>query len=373
MSIPKQAQILARAAELDTANVVVVPLVVKKNGKAPLVTGWQKIRLSKARFEALMASNGSTIYGVRLDQMVVLDLDEKDLALVAQLEKRFGIASVKVETPRGFHLYYSGAPVDLPKLRQEGMRVDVLSGNKHYVVGPTSIRPCSGRYVEVCGKLGVTKLNPFPEPSAQSYSNSAAMLAGRFLPDGKVTKGYRNKYLLNRSLEFVHTCVTEHELFCNLMHVRDEECDEPDSVSDAELRYMSHWVFELHRNGELHVATGGVFQVDRRFANLLLCDSNAIALYVALKKNFGHIPGKSFQLCYKGMMEAQHINMSKKGFDRAIKKLRETGAIVIAKQYCNGVRKRTFCLGKTPHAVTRQSAHATADKTAMMLYSRVSQ
>lgn len=356
MRIPTQALILARAAELNIANFVVVPLVAKENGKAPLVKGWQKTRLSKARFEALMGSNGSTIYGVRLDHMVVLDLDEKDLDLVAHLEERFGIASVKVETPRGFHLYYSGAPIDLPRLRQDGMRVDVLSGKKHYVVGPTSIRPGGGRYVEVCGKLGVTKLNPFPEPSAKPYSKAAAVLAGRFLPDGKVTKGYRNRHLLKRSLEFVHTCDTEQELLWNLMSVRDEECEEPGSVPDAELSYIARWAFELYIQGELHVTTGGVFQVDRRFADLLLCDSNAIALYVALKKNFGHLPGKSFQLCYKGMMEAQHINMSKKGFDRAIKKLRETGAIVMAKQYCVGVRKRTFCLGKTPQAVTLKSA-----------------
>lgn len=367
MSIPIQVQILARAAELDAARLIVLPLVAEEDGKAPLVKGWQKIRLSKARFEALMATNRSTIYGVRLDGMVVLDLDENDTDLVARLEEIFGIASVKVATPRGFHLYYSGASVNLPKLRQEGMQVDVLSGNKYYVVGPNSVRPCGGRYVEICGRLGETKLNPFPEPSVQSYSNPAAAPYCRFLSDGKVAEGHRNRHLLKRSIEFVQTCHTEHELFCNLMHVRDEECAEPGSVSDAELSYMAQWAFELSRQGELHVTTGGVFQVDRRFADLLLCNSDAIALYVAIKKNFGHMPGKTFQLCYKGMMEAQHINMSKNGFERAIKKLLETGAIVISKQYRVGVRKRTFCLGKTPHAVTRQSAQARADKTAMML------
>lgn len=73
MSILTQAQLLSHAAKLDATRLVVLPVVAEDDGKAPMVKGWQKISLSKARFEVLMASNGSTNCFVRLDQMAMLD------------------------------------------------------------------------------------------------------------------------------------------------------------------------------------------------------------------------------------------------------------------------------------------------------------
>jgi len=348
MSDLQQEEILARAVELHDANFILVPLKKDKDGKEPMMRNWQTTRLSLSTFEARMKAKASMTYGVRLNDMVVVDIDEKSPDLIVQLQARYGVASVIVETPRGFHLYYCGRPKNLPDLRQEGLSVDVLSGNQKYVVGPGSIRPSRGRYIEIFGKLGETKLNPFPETASQSPSNIDVAFSGQFRADGKVTVGYRNTHLLNRAIEFVQTCESADELFGTLVHLRDEECEEPETFKDQELKSIAHWAFDKRVSGKLHAATRGIYKVDRRFTELLSIDSNALALYVILKSNFGHIPGKSFQLCYKSMMEAQHINMSKNGFDRAVKKLRETGAIVIAKQFCVGVRKRTFALGQVP-------------------------
>ena len=357
----QQDQIPARGAELLNEGFILIPLkrgkvqkdkdqkTKDKDGKAPIMQNWQKTWLSRTKFRTLMTDHASTTYGIRLDHMVVLDVDEKSPDLIVQLQARYGVASVIVETPRGFHLYYCGRPKNLPDLRQEGLSVDVLSGNQKYVVGPGSIRPSGGRYIEICGKLGNTPLNPFPETPPRSPANMDVAFSGQFRADGKVTVGKRNAHLWKRAIEFVQTCKSADELFVMLVHLRDEECEEPETLKDPELKGIAHWAFDKHVNGKLHAVTRGVYEVDRRFTELLSIDSNALALYVILKSNFGHIPGKTFQLCYQGMMAAKHINMSKNRFDAAKKLLRETGAIVMAKQYFVGVRSRTFALGQIPH------------------------
>lgn len=356
MSRFQQNEILARAAELHEANFILVPLKTdedpkrkNKDGKAPMMQNWQKTHLNPTQFKTRMTEKSSTTYGVRLDDMVVVDIDEKSPDLIFQMQARYGIASVIVETPRGFHLYYGGRPRNLPDLRQEGLSVDVLSGNQKYVVGPGSIRPSGGRYVEICGKLGDTALNLFPEMPPQSASNIDVAFSGQFRADRKVTLGHRNKHLWKSAIKFVQTCESADELFGTLVHLRDEECEEPETLKDPELKGIAHWAFDLHLKGELHAVTRGVYEVDRRFTELLSIDSNALALYVVLKSNFGHIPEKNFQLCYQGMMAAKRINMSKNRFAAAVKLLIQTGAIVIAKAYCVGVRKRTFALGQVQH------------------------
>lgn len=57
--------------------------------------------------------------------------------------------------------------------------------------------------------------------------------------------------------------------------------------------------------------------------------------------------------CHKSSHELSQgrpaINTSKSRFHAAQKLLRETGAIVMAKQYFVGVRSSTFTLGQVPH------------------------
>jgi hypothetical protein len=62
---------------------------------------------------------GSGTYGVRLDDLIVIDCDADDAGLVADLEARFGPSPVHVKTPRGRHLYYR-AGGDIPDLRGRG-------------------------------------------------------------------------------------------------------------------------------------------------------------------------------------------------------------------------------------------------------------
>ena len=348
MRNPTQEQILARAAELRNVNLVTLPLGAKENGKAALVKGWQKNRLTQTRFDKLMISKGSTMYGVRLDDMVVLDLDEKDPELVDELEARFGTCSVKVATPRGIHLYYSGLLAVFPDLKAEGLAVDVLSGSSSYTVGPLSTRPCGGRYVEMCGTLGETKLNPFQYSVPQVPSNALTPPTVQFLPDGKVAEGYRHPHMRKLSVRLVALCQTFDELFENLLHARDDDCSDPKSFPDTEVFDIAKWAFDKHDKGKLYGSTRGVVKIDRRFIDILSDDSNALTLYVILQSNFGHITGKTFKLIFNSMKEASLINMSERGFVRALEKLIKTGAIEVVQNYSPGKSSRTFALGKVP-------------------------
>ena len=86
---------------------------------------------------------GSQVYDVRLDGLAVIDYNSDDNAVVAQIEARIGQSPVHIKTRRGRHPDYRAART-LPKLRSEGLPVDIKTGARSYVVGPPSLRPDGG-------------------------------------------------------------------------------------------------------------------------------------------------------------------------------------------------------------------------------------
>jgi hypothetical protein len=80
-----------------------------------------------ARVLAPLYRAGSQVYGIRLDDLAVIDCDTDSAELVAALEARFGPSPVHVRTPRGRHLYYR-ATTKAPNLRAEGLPVDIKTG-----------------------------------------------------------------------------------------------------------------------------------------------------------------------------------------------------------------------------------------------------
>ena len=120
--------------ELYDAGFSLLPLGSGPDGKAPMVPFQRIPRLPLDRVLAPMKRTGSLMYGVRLHEHVVLDLDREDDGLQLDLEKRFGPARVYVRTARGIHLYYRAPAGKLPNLKAEGLPVDVKSGPNAYVV-----------------------------------------------------------------------------------------------------------------------------------------------------------------------------------------------------------------------------------------------
>jgi hypothetical protein len=132
-------------ARLKGAGSPLLPLGVGADGKAPLTKAWAASKLSFAQILAPLHRSGSRMYGVRLDDLAVIDCDTDDPALVTDLETRFGPASVLVRTPRGLHLFYRlSCQGTVPNLRSEGLPVDIKTGPRSYVAGPLSERADGG-------------------------------------------------------------------------------------------------------------------------------------------------------------------------------------------------------------------------------------
>lgn len=342
--------LLDRTAGLIQAGFKLVPLGSGADGKGPIIKSWTHSRLGQKSFTNRMVGANSTMYGIRLDGMVVLDCDVHDPALVDMLEGRFGPATVKVRTPRGVHLYYRYEGEGFPIRRMEGLPVDIKHGGRQYVVGAGSIRPCGGQYVPLCGELGVTPLTLLQDLG--DAASAFPPLSPTHTQRGKrVQEGLRHTYLMRRAVVFAPTCQTEEELRANLTYVRDEECGEPSTLTDDEVAGIAEWAFDKRQSGQLYASSGGSFRVPRHFARSVRCNAGAAALLLVLYDEHGHHPNKVFDLNYAAMKEAMLTDLSERGFQRAGKALLSVGAIVIAQQYQAGKSRRKYRLGVPPVAL----------------------
>lgn len=338
---------LDRAMRLIEMGFTLVPLGAGDDGKAPTLKSWHRRALGPAAFRRHMTGHRSTMYGIRLDDLAVVDVDVHDNALVVEIEERFGASAVKVQTPRGIHLYYRHDGGAIPNLRAEGLSIDVKAGSGHYVVGGGSIRTCGARYQELAGHLGVTPLTQFGRGPAFPRGSGDAP-ATRATDGLLVPEGGRHKHLRQRAQLFVWTCETEEELFGNLIYARDNECMNPATFPEDEVRQIAKWTFRKCQNNELYAPSGGSFHIPRYFVRALRCDAEALSLLLTLHDQHGHIRMKTFDLKYEAMKRVGLTGLSERAFHRAVRKLREIGALEIAGRHRAGKWSREYKLCPPP-------------------------
>jgi hypothetical protein len=243
-------------ARLKAAGHHLLPLGGGADGKAPLLRAWAGPGLTLGRILAPMHRAGSTAYGVRLDGLAVIDCDSDDSAVVAQMEARFGVSPVHVKTPRGWHLYYRAGDA-VPKLRSEGLPVDVKTGPRSYVVGPLSLRPDGGFYDPVKGLLGNDALprlrctqSPKPAP---------------------IPTGDRHNQLVCEAMRMVELVDSAEELQANLAGIRDDWCVDPATFPDSELAGIAAWAWTCRLENRIYRGRDSAFPMQRRDADALLC------------------------------------------------------------------------------------------------------
>jgi hypothetical protein len=129
--------LVATMAGLVRAGFELLPLGRGADGKAPLL-GFDGQTVTLRQALGAMGARGSTVYGIRLPRHIVVDLDERDDALLAHMEAKFGAASVVIASGRGRHLWFRAPPGPLPRinLRAEGLPVDLKTGPNALAVGP---------------------------------------------------------------------------------------------------------------------------------------------------------------------------------------------------------------------------------------------
>lgn len=326
----------AEISRLYGAGFSLLPLGGGDDGKSPLTSFKSADRLPVKRVLGILHSKNSASYGIRLDGLAVIDCDVDDPALVEQMEARFGASPVHVATPRGVHLYYRHDGGTLPNLRGEGFDVDIKRGASSYVVGPHSIRPDSAKYRPVKGALGVDELPPIITGTTTARTKT-----------GAIATGNRNRELSLEAIRMVEAVNDPDELFGNLAFLRDEQCENPSSIPDEELRKIADWAWTKRLEGRVYRDRDSEFRINRNALDMLAGYENAsdaIALLVTLQAHHGHISGKTFALNHTSMVKAGHTSLGRRRFNAAIQTLLKSGLLGVAKEYSVGRSHRSYRL-----------------------------
>jgi hypothetical protein len=328
--------IRAEMARLKGAGHHLLPLGGGADGKAPLLRTWAGPGLSLGRILAPMYRAGSTTYGLRLDGLAVIDCDDDDSALVAEMEARFGQSHVHVKTPRGRHLYYLAGGA-MPNLRSEGLPVDIKTGPRSYVVGPLSLRPDGGFYEPVKGLLGKDTLKPLRVPASPVSD--------------PILTGHRHVELVKEAMRMVELVNDADELQANLAGIRDDWCVDPATMPDSELAGIAGWAWKCRLENRIYRGRDSAFPMQRLALDALRGLANgadAIALLVLLEDQHGHHPGKRFPLDFDAMRKAGLLNLSKPRLRAARRTLEGAGLLRLVGRHRAGSVPQTFALTR-PH------------------------
>jgi Bifunctional DNA primase/polymerase, N-terminal len=332
----------AEICRLHSVGFSLLPLGGGPDGKSPLC-GFKGIdRLQPRRILGPMYGKGSKSYGVRLGGFAVIDCDVDDPKLVTQMEARFGVSPVHVATPRGVHLYFQHRNGNLPNLRAEGLPVDIKRGATSYVVGAHSIRPDGGVYRPVKGILGELNLPELLLPGKEFCATTTPTCA-------TVPEGNRHETLTRAAIQMVEAVDGVDELLCNLQFIRDEECQNPNTIFDDELCKIADWAWTRRLESKVYSNRNSEFRVHRLSLDALMsCPnaSDAIALLVTLQALHGHIQGKAFALSHKGMLAAGRTDLSRRRFLAARRTLEQEGLLRVARKHQAGKSARIYMLGR---------------------------
>ncbi len=338
-------------ARLHGAGFNLLPLGGGSDAKAPLCSLQGSARYPLKRVLGPMYGKGSACYGVRLPGLAVIDCDENNLSLVKDMQARFGGSPVQVSTPRGMHLYYSDHGGQAPNLRAQGFPVDIKRGASSYVVGPHSTRPDGGVYHPVRGMLGADALPAISLPADGVVASTSA-----------ISKGNRNRELSLAAIGMVEAVESPDELFGNLAFIRDDECEDPATLPDSELRKIADWAWTKRLEGKVYRDRDSEFRINRTALDRLSTYDNAydaIGLFVVLQSIHGHIAGKTFALEHAGMAKAGLTSLGRRRFSDAIKSLRQAGLLGVAKEYSVGHSRRAYRLLRIkPELPNVQSLHS---------------
>ena len=331
-------ELIAIISELYEQGASLIPLG-GPSGKRPLVKFGGRSRLPFNDVCKILSKNNSLTYGIRLHNLVVVDIDELDPNVEAKMLEIFGPTKTSVLTSRGKHLYYSNKANLKIKLPAGINKVDLKYGTNSFVVGPYSIRPDGQKYLPEKEEFSLKKLS-----SIKSISAAQSEVGNK---NFHILEGTRNKYLCHKAIEFVSYVDTSDELLANLKYERDNVCENSSSVSDRELNKIVKWAWEKRLSNQVYSNLNSVFKIDRASYHCINQHPNGRAaseLYLLLVDKHGHIAGKTFCLNIKALVKDDCIHAGEKALASGIKALLELGYLRMVKNYSVGHHGRKFQL-----------------------------
>jgi hypothetical protein len=314
---PQQALLIQEIKRLNQLGVALVPLG-GDNGKQALVKFKDQEGFPAGALTDLVKAGKATGIGFRLHSCVVVDIDSDDPAWITKCEDRFGKSEVRVRTPSGgIHLYYAGSLKPQPKLKAEGWPVDIKQGANQYVVAAYSWRPDGKAYCVEGSEFIRSKLTEIRGAATDAVERDTA---------GKVAKGNRHAYLLEKGKEFARSAQTLDQLTTAITKEFEANCVQDDLNTD-EITGIANWCWEAQNNGTNYAAGQKTLTIPGWSIDRLAGDPFAQHLLIFLLDAHKGAKGRRFILDYECMKNSPRLNLSRDRFRQARNLLLSVGVI----------------------------------------------
>lgn len=257
-------------------------------------------------------------YAIRLNGLLVVDIDTDTSDARDYVERRFGASTVQVKTRRGVHHWFRFEGKPPAKVRLPGIAIDFKAGVQQLAAGPFAERKDGAQYLPLKGRLeSISALPEFidREPPVELEQEIS------FTPAGKVAVSSRNTALWRASIEYAPCVDSLAALAADLRAHRDWHFDNPESVSDDEVRRVAEWAWQKRCDNQIWSGRSSEVRFPRSTMDRLLRHkhgSDAFLVYCLLRSEHGHIPGRVFPIVPAAMREAGLIEMSRNRLYRAI-------------------------------------------------------
>ncbi|MEH3125545.1 bifunctional DNA primase/polymerase [Agrobacterium cavarae] len=324
MHHPKLSHVLTgELFRLHNAGFSLLPLGLKREPlvKFSTAVGKPTKRLPLSLVIEKMAGAGSANYAIRLDGLLVVDVDTDTPEARSYVERRFGNSAVQVKSPRGIHHYYQHDGKAPKAIRLPGISIDFKAGCQSLIAGPYAERADGQQYLPLKGKLlSVSALPLFTDNDLAEEEDFEEPMPRS--ATGKVARGDRHQSLKKRGMQLVHTAEDEADLFDNLRLFRDWECDFPEEVPDSEIVSLARWFWFKRCNNEIWGGRNSPMGMTRASFDQLInvrYGDQAWLLYSFVHSNHEHV-GREFSIVPEAILAAGKLQaLSKKDIYRAAK------------------------------------------------------
>ena len=312
------------------------------NGKRPLLGFSKNKRHPYDLVIQRLEKTNSQTYGIRLNGLIVLDIDVHDPSLMTEIHRRFGYTDCIVKTGRGFHLYYSTSEKVILNLHGDGLTVDVKQGLNAFALGPHSLSPDGVLYQFHREPFSLCDVPPIKQDKKLIFATAVSA-------KNKAQTGTRHDFLKLKASEYIEHVDSKEELLQNLLYDRDRYCDDPSSVPDAEVDGIANWNWDLRLKNKIYSKNNSAFRIPRQAYHQIRALPNghiALYLYLYLNDKHGHIFGKTFQINVDALKASAGFAFGQKAIYKAIKQLLGIGYLTVKKSYHVGKHGRIFQLSK---------------------------
>ncbi|ESZ07162.1 MULTISPECIES: bifunctional DNA primase/polymerase [unclassified Mesorhizobium] len=324
-------------ARLGSAGYKLLPLGDGPDGKKPLIANWSAARGCSVKTSIeLMQKRGSQMYGIRLEGLVVVDCDTDNTATRNYVEQHFGLSPFMTRTTRGLHYWFKAGFYVPPKVRLPDISIDFKTGAGSFVVGPDSVRPDNGKVYQTAGSpLGFAARLPIFQATPPLWERDSK----------RAEEGTRDRHLYRRGIELALVADSEAEVFEELCAYRDLECENPEGVSNAEVRAKAKWAWRHREKLYLWGGRNSTFAINRSATAALAGHKkgdDAALLYMVLSQTHGHRHEIFFTVVAEGLIAKGHLpNQSKSRIYRDILTLIEVNLLALVRRgHFDSVSKR---------------------------------